>query len=82
VRWLDRHALVTIPDRIDQPAAAAVGEQLLTIVDDDVLVLIIDMTGTAACDHAGGGMLARMYQRAVVRGPALRGRRRPTSASR
>ena len=72
MRWLDRHALVTMPERIDQPTAAAVGEQLLTIVDGDVLVLILDMTGTAACDHSGGGMLARVYQRAVLRGTELR----------
>jgi len=72
VRWLDRHALVTMPERIDQPAAAAVGEQLLKIIDGDALVLILDMTRTAACDHAGGGMLARVYQRAVVRGTELR----------
>ena len=61
-----------MPERIDQPAAAAVGEQLLTIIDGDALVLILDMTRTAACDHAGGGMLARVYQRAVVRGTELR----------
>jgi len=72
VRWLDRHALVTMPERIDQPAAAAVGEQLLKIIDGDALVLILDMTRTEACDHAGGGMLARVYQRAVVRGTELR----------
>ena len=72
MRWLDRHVLVTMPERIDQPAAAAVGEQLLTIIHGDALVLILDMTRTAACDHAGGGMLARVYQRAVVRGTELR----------
>jgi len=72
VRWLDRHALVTMPERIDQPAAEAVGEQLLTIVDGDVRVLILDMTGTEACDHAGGSMLARVYQRAVLCGTELR----------
>ena len=72
MRWLDRHALVTMPERIDQPAAAAVGEQLLTIIHGDALVLILDMTRTEACDHAGGGMLARVYQRAVVRGTELR----------
>ena len=47
-------------ERIDQPGAAAIGEQLLTMADGDVLVLILDMTGTAAFDHAGGSMLARV----------------------
>jgi len=72
VRWLDQHALMTMPEHIDQPAAEAVGEQLLTIVDGDVRVLILDMTGTEACDHAGGSMLARVYQRAVLCGTELR----------
>ena len=72
MRWLDQHALVTMPEHIDQPAAEAVGEQLLTIVDGDVRVLILDMTGTEACDHAGGSMLARVYQRAVLCGTELR----------
>ena len=72
MRWLDRHALVTMPERIDQPGAAAMSEQLLTIVDGDVLVLILDMTGTAECDHAGGDMVARVYHRAVACGTGLR----------
>lgn len=72
MRWLDRHALVTLPEHLEQSFATAVGEQLLTIIDGDVRVLILDMTGTAACDHVGGDMLARVYHRAVARGTALR----------
>jgi anti-anti-sigma factor len=72
VRWLDRHALVTLPAHLEQSFATAVGEQLLTLIDGDVRVLILDMTGTAACDHAGGDMLARVYHRTVARGTALR----------
>jgi anti-anti-sigma regulatory factor len=72
VRWLDRHALVTLPERIEQSGAVAMGEQLQAIIDGDVLVLILDLTGTAACDHAGGDMLARVYHRAVARGTAQR----------
>ena len=72
MRWLDQHALVTLPERIEQSGAPAMGEQLLTIIDGDVLVLILDLTGTAACDHAGGDMLARVYHRAVARGTGLR----------
>jgi hypothetical protein len=44
VRWLDRHALVTLPERIEQAGAVAMGEQLLAIIDGDVLVLILDLT--------------------------------------
>jgi anti-anti-sigma factor len=63
---------VTLPEHLEQSFATAVGEQLLTIIDGDVRVLILDMTGTAACDHVGGDMLARVYHRAVARGTALR----------
>jgi anti-sigma B factor antagonist len=72
VRWLNRHALVTLPERVEESNARPVREQLLSIVDSDVLVLILDMTATTACDHAGGVALARVYQRAVASGTALR----------
>ena len=41
MRWLDRHALVTLPEHLEQSFATAVGEQLLTIIDDDVLRLTL-----------------------------------------
>ena len=41
VRWLDRHALVTLPEHLEQSFATAVGEQLRTIIDDDVLRLTL-----------------------------------------
>src|ERR1700733_7514639 len=72
VRWLNRHALVTLPERVEEFNARPVREQLLSIVDSDVLVLIIDMTATTFCDHAGGVALARVYQRAVASGTELR----------
>jgi hypothetical protein len=37
VRWLNRHALVTLPERIEESNAGPVREQLLSIVDSDVL---------------------------------------------
>jgi anti-anti-sigma regulatory factor len=72
VRWLNRHALVTLPERVEESNAKTVGEQLLSIVNGDVLVLILDMTATAACDHAGGDALNRVYQRAMASGTELR----------
>jgi anti-anti-sigma regulatory factor len=72
VRWLNRHALVTLPERVGESNARPMHEQLLSIVDDDVLVLILDMTATTACDHAGGVALAQVYQRAVASGTELR----------
>jgi hypothetical protein len=46
VRWLNRHALVTLPEHIEESNAMLVSDQLLSIVDSDVLVLILDMTAT------------------------------------
>jgi len=72
VRWLNRHALVTLPQRVEESNAKPVSEQLLSIVNDDVLVLVLDMTATAACDHAGGEALNQVYQRAMASGTELR----------
>ena len=72
VRWLNRHALVVLPERVEESNATPVTEQLLSIVNSDVLVLILDMTGTAACGHAGGEALNRVYQRAMASGTELR----------
>jgi hypothetical protein len=47
VRWLDRHALVTLPEHLEQSFATAVGEQLLAIIDGDVLVLILSPSGAS-----------------------------------
>jgi anti-anti-sigma factor len=63
---------VTLPERVDESNARPVREQLLSIVGSDVLVLILDMTATTSCDHAGGVALARVYQRAVASGTDLR----------
>jgi hypothetical protein len=46
VRWLNQHALVTLPEHIEESNAMLVSDQLLSIVDSDVLVLILDMTAT------------------------------------
>lgn len=72
VRWLNRHALVTLPERVEETNAELVSEQLLAVVDGDVLVLVLDMTATVACDHAGGDALALVYRRAVASGTELR----------
>ncbi len=72
VRWLNRHALVTLPERIEEANASLVSEQLLSVVDSDVLVLVLDMTVTAVCDHAGGDALSLVYQRAMASGTELR----------
>ncbi|MGD0242043.1 MAG: STAS domain-containing protein [Streptosporangiaceae bacterium] len=63
---------MTLPERVDEFNAGLIGEQLLSIVESDVLVLVLDMTATTACDHAGGDALARVYQRAMASGTELR----------
>jgi anti-anti-sigma regulatory factor len=63
---------VTLPERVEEANAQPVSEQLLSILGSDVLVLILDMTATAACDHAGGDALNRVYQRAMACGTELR----------
>jgi anti-anti-sigma factor len=72
VRWLNRHALVTLPAQVDQSNAEPVRQQLQGLVNRDLLVLIVDMSGTTDCDHACGEALARVYQRAMITGTDLR----------
>jgi anti-anti-sigma regulatory factor len=72
VRWLNRHALVTLPARVDQSNAEPVRQQLQGLVNRDLLVLIVDMSGTTDCDHACGEALAKVYQRAMITGTDLR----------
>lgn len=72
VRWLNRHALVTLPARIDQSNAEPIGRQLLALVSRDLLVLIVDLSGTTDCGHACGAALTRVYQRAMITGTDLR----------
>src|ERR1700760_914005 len=72
VRWLNRHALVTLPAQIDPASAEAIGRQLLSLVNRDLLVLIVDLSETADCDHACGQALTLVYQRAMITGTDLR----------
>jgi PAS domain-containing protein len=72
VRWLNRHALVTLPTRIDQSNTEPIGRQLLALVSRDLLVLIVDLSGTTDCGHACGEALTRVYQRAMITGTDLR----------
>ena len=72
MRWLNRHALVTLPARIDQSNAAPVSRQLLALVSRDLLVLIVDLSATTDCGHACGQALTRVYQQAMITGTDLR----------
>lgn len=72
VRWLNQHALVELPERVDQSNAGQVRDDLLTAIDHQVLVLLADMTGTTTCDHACGDALAGVFQQTMARGIDLR----------
>jgi anti-anti-sigma factor len=72
VRWLNRHAVVQLPATVDQSNAELVRQRLRAVVTRDLLVLIVDLSGTTDCDHACGEALAQVYQRAMITGTDLR----------
>jgi anti-anti-sigma factor len=72
VDWLDGHAIMVLPEHIDLSTIDSIREQLLSIVNRDVPVLVADMTATISCDHTGSDALARAHQRAVASGTEMR----------
>jgi anti-anti-sigma regulatory factor len=72
VRWLNRHALVRLPERVDQSNAGQVRDELLAVTSYPVLALLVDLTGTTSCDHACGDALNRVFLRTMARGIDLR----------
>ena len=57
---------------MDQSNAEQIRDELLALIDDQTLVLVLDMTGTTACDHACGDALTSVYHRAMANGVGLR----------
>ena len=53
VRWLDGHSIMALPEHIDLSTIDLIREQLLSIINRDVPVLVADMTETISCDHTG-----------------------------
>jgi anti-sigma B factor antagonist len=74
VRWLDhgRVAVTAMPEHFGLPTAGPIREQLLTVINRGARTLIVDMTATISCDHAGVAALALVYQRAAASGTGLR----------
>ena len=72
VRWVGRQALVALPEDIDVSNAGQIREVLLSVINRGAEALIVDMTATISCDHAGADAVARAYQRAVVSRTELR----------
>ena len=72
VQWMGNQAVVTLPEHIDASNSGLVREQLLSLINRDPAVLVVDMTATVSCDHGGVDALARVHQRATVSGARLR----------
>jgi anti-sigma B factor antagonist len=64
VCWLGRQAVVRLPAEIDISNADAITDLLLAVLNQDVSVLVADMTGTTFCACAGVNALTRARLRA------------------
>jgi anti-sigma B factor antagonist len=72
VRWTGRVAILALPQHVGDCNADQIREQLLLVINHGAAELIIDMTGTASCDHEGAAAVARAHQRATASGTQLR----------
>ena len=72
VRWINRQAVMTLPENIDRSNADRVREQLLLVINRGAVALIADLAATLSCDYSGTDALARANQRAVASGTELR----------
>ena len=72
MEWVGRQAVVRLPDHIDLSNAGAIGEELLAVTGRGAAALIVDMTATLSCDHAGAEALVRAYLRVVASGVQVR----------
>jgi anti-anti-sigma factor len=72
VRWINRQAVMTLPQHIDRSNADRIREQLLLVINRGAAALIADLAATLSCDYSGADALARAYQRAVASGTELR----------
>jgi anti-anti-sigma factor len=72
VQWTGRLAIVALPQHVGDRNAGQIREQLLWVINRGAAELIIDMTGTASCDHEGTAAVARTHVRATSSGTQLR----------
>lgn len=72
VEWTGRQAAVALPEHVDVSNADQIRQELLSVINRGATALIVDMTATISCDHAGAEAVARAYRRAVVSGTQLR----------
>jgi anti-anti-sigma factor len=57
---------------MDVSNASQVGEELLSVINRGATALVVDMTATVSCDHAGAGAVVHAYRRALVTDARLR----------
>ncbi len=72
VEWHGRQAVVVLPEQVDLANAGVLRDQLLMLINRGAAVVILDMTSTISCDHAGMDAIVRAYQRAAISGTSLR----------
>jgi len=72
VRWINRQAVMTLPEHIDRSNAGRIRDQLLLVINRGAVALIADLAATLSCDYSGTDALARAYQRAIASGTGLR----------
>jgi anti-sigma B factor antagonist len=72
IRRAPPHAVITMPAEIDMTNADQVRQALLSAVERQVAVLIVDMSRTRFCDSAGVQAVIAAYRRAAMTGTQLR----------
>jgi anti-sigma B factor antagonist len=72
VQWTGRLAILALPERVGDSNAGQIREELLRVINFGATELVIDMTGTASCDHEGAAAVARAQRRATASGTQLR----------
>lgn len=65
VLWIGQVAVVTLPVEIDVTNADKVREELLSVINQDAVLLIADLSKTTFCDSAGVSTLVRTFRRAA-----------------
>jgi anti-sigma B factor antagonist len=72
IRRAGPHAVITMPVEIDITNADQVRQALLSAVETQVTVLIVDMSRTTFCDSAGVQAVIAAYRQAAMTGTQLR----------
>ena len=72
MQWNGRRAVVMLPEHVGLSNAGQIRDELLSVINGGATGLVVDMTATISCDHAGADALAGAYQRAVISGTEFR----------